>query len=624
MAMLPVEHLHLEHVLQTVSVLESVVLRSFGPEGGQVLFIKDTGQAMLSRSGRCILSALQLEHPVAKVVVQCVLKHSNLTGDGSKTFIILLASLLRMIQTMACKEPTLSRTYTSRKIAEAATARQLADELLAFAFERLEHLIAVGVVPYGCNLSWENNLSAKSQLPTNSPCVQRLLTSFYHSRLSRIHCTLFSDLTCDLLSHWKFNHRQSSLLLNFLNENFPALHTPVSGFPVSYSRLVVGQVIHRDFATPCHFSENQPVKAVCFSGYLQPKILNSGEVLVLEGGQQGEEGSIVEFKARAEKLLDCVITNLKSLGVSVLLFALKQSHVVQSLAQQAGMCVVECVSEDELSLFAQLSGTQPVPDCQLMEPHHVATLTFCRPIQLGPHRYVHVDFHDSGQNFGAKPCSLVVCGPAEAQTDQCAHAFHDAIRMLLITWEPMEPTSTTLEMTWQSNDNTPLHTYSQRCSLFTLEPGCVIPAGGTFEFLLNRVILQHISRGLPVISKLLADTLLNVAQQLYSSPQCFLQIQARLLSSIQTYTHIFSPSDDCIPRDREQRKYCLEEDDIVFISNLGLESVCCKYQLLLAVLQCVSSLLKVDAVLHTHRDLHTLTRRLANISWEETENEAED
>lgn len=66
MAMQPVEHLHLEHVVQTVSVLESVVLRSFGPEGGQVLFTRDTGQAMLSRSGRCILAALQLEHPVAR------------------------------------------------------------------------------------------------------------------------------------------------------------------------------------------------------------------------------------------------------------------------------------------------------------------------------------------------------------------------------------------------------------------------------------------------------------------------------------------------------------------------------------------------------------------------------
>lgn len=321
-----------------------------------------------------------------RMVVQCVLRHSDITGDGSKTFIVLLASLLRLIHSTACKEPNLSHTYESRKTAEAATSRQLANDLLAFALERLEHLIVVGVVPYGCNLSWEN-LSAKTQGTTKSPCVQRLLTSFYHSRLSRIHCKFFSNLTCDLLSNWKPKHGQIQWSLDLLNNNFAALHTPVSGFPVPSSRLVEGQVIHRDFATPCQFFENQHVRAVCFSGYLQPQIVKSGEVLVLGQGQQGKDGNIVEFKARTERLLECVITDLQRLGVSLLLFALKQSPEVHSVAQQAAMCVVECVSEEELSLFTQLSGTQPVPDSQRIEAHHVATLNFCRPIQLGPHRY---------------------------------------------------------------------------------------------------------------------------------------------------------------------------------------------------------------------------------------------
>lgn len=64
--MVPVEHLHLDHVAQIVCVLESVILRCFGPDGGQVLFIRDTGQAMLSRTGSQILSALRLEHPLAR------------------------------------------------------------------------------------------------------------------------------------------------------------------------------------------------------------------------------------------------------------------------------------------------------------------------------------------------------------------------------------------------------------------------------------------------------------------------------------------------------------------------------------------------------------------------------
>ena len=61
-----VERVYLKHVLETVSVLEAVVRRGFGPDGGQVLFTRHTGEVMLSRSGTRVLTALQLEHPLAR------------------------------------------------------------------------------------------------------------------------------------------------------------------------------------------------------------------------------------------------------------------------------------------------------------------------------------------------------------------------------------------------------------------------------------------------------------------------------------------------------------------------------------------------------------------------------
>ncbi|XP_054476723.1 Bardet-Biedl syndrome 10 protein [Anoplopoma fimbria] len=650
-----VERLQLEHVLQTVCVLESVVRRSFGPEGGQVLFTRDTGQAMLSRSGTRILTALRLEHPLARMVVECVLKHSTVTGDGSKTFILLMASLLRIIYTTACKEPTVSHTYNSKAAAEAATARHLADKMLAFALEELDDLIAIRVVPYGSCLSWED-FTAKTQSPahSNNHSVQNLLASFFHSRLGRTHCDLMSSLTCELLTHWKSENDSPSSSLHFVNDNFAALHTPVSGFPISCSRLIKGQVIHRDFAVLCPQTDQQPIKAVVFTGYLQPKLLSAGEVLELGCGEQGKQRNIVQFSAWAERSLESVIASLQSLGVSVLLSAAKQSAAVLALAAQAEMSIVECVSEDELSLFARLSGATPVRDCWMIEPEHVATLTFCRPILLGAHRYVHLAFHDAEERVTVKPCSLVICGLGEGQTDQYACALRDAIRMLLSTWEPMGITATTAsKRTLQSNNSTSLHTDNQfpnatpfkQC---VLEPGCVIPAGGTFEFLLNHALLQHGSNcsisddtimGVPAVSQLLAKALLTVPRQIYShSPRRFLQTQTRLLSFIQNHSHPSNLSykqehnsvlvqvggeSECPPKEGKLTKLCCGEDQVspkVFMSDSGLESVSCKYQVLLAVLQCVSSILRVDTVLHTHTQSH----RLQNISWEGTEDEAED
>lgn len=326
--------------------------------------------------------------------MECILKHSTVTGDGSKTFIILLASLLRMIHRKACKESSVSHTYNSREAAEAATARHLADKLLVFALEELDGLIATGVVPYGCCLSWEDFIS-ETQLPAHKShyCVKRLLASFFHSRLGHSHSDFISDLTCKLLTHWKFKNDRPSVSLHFVNDNFSALHTPVSGFPVSCSRLIEGQVIHRDFATPCPQTDQQPVKAVVFSGYLQPTLLSAGEVLELGCKEQGKEISIMQFNSWAEMSLERVFANLQSLGVSVIVSAVKQSDAVLTLAAQADMCIVECVSEDELSLFIQLNGATPISDCWMIEADHVATLTFCRPILLGAHRYENQIIH---------------------------------------------------------------------------------------------------------------------------------------------------------------------------------------------------------------------------------------
>ncbi|XP_044211704.1 Bardet-Biedl syndrome 10 protein isoform X1 [Thunnus albacares] len=663
----PVEHLHLEHVLQTVCALEAVVLRCFGPEGGQVLFTRDTGQVMLSCSGTRILTALKLEQPLARMVVECVWKHSTKTGDGSKTFIILLASLLRMIHTIACKEPNVSHTYNSREAAEAATARRLAHELLAFASEELDDLIAVGVAPHGCCLPWED-FTAKTQSPahTNTSYLKKLVASFFLTRLGHIHCDFIADLICELLTDWKFKDDPPSSSLQFINDNFLALHTPVSGFPVSCSRLLEGQVIHRDFATPCPQTDHQPVKAVVFTGYLQPQLLNAGDVLELMEENTRKERSIVQFSAWAERSLECVIAKLQNLGVSVLLSAVKQSDAVLALATQAEMCVVECVSEDELSLFAHLSRATPISDCWMIQPEHVATLTFCRPILLGAHRYVHMGFHDSEESVVVRPCSIVICGPGEGQTDQYARAFQDAIRMLLTTWEPMHMTATTaskrtllshkITSVHMDNQNDRTRSASSNAPPFqkcVLEPGCVIHAGGTFEFLLHQALLQHghnrsvsdhTDVGVLAVSQLMANALLSVPQQIYShSPRRFLQTQTKVLCSIQNHSHPFSviykqehntsptqgsSESECPLEAGKLSMYCYRKADVkskVFMLDSGLESVSCKYQLVLAVLQCVTNLLRVDTMLCTQTHSYTKSGRLAkNISWEDTEDEAED
>ncbi|XP_077566400.1 BBSome complex assembly protein BBS10 isoform X1 [Stigmatopora nigra] len=606
-----IHRLHQKQVLQIVSALEAVVLRTFGPEGGQVLFTRDNGQAMLSRSGTRILTALQLEHPLARMIVECVWRHSGKTGDGSKSFILLLASLLRAIYNTASKESKECHIYHTREAAEFATAKCFSEQLLTFALEKLEDLIAVALAPFGSCLT-VTDLNPSTQFPSHSN-VQQLLVSFFRTRLGLANCDFMGELIFKLLVKWSCkndnivrpqkiagfqNLAESSskcdlsLILLFLNDNFPALHTQVSSFPVSCSRLIDGQVIHRDFATHYHGSGKHqcPVKAVVFTLPLQPDWSNESIKLEIGNGKHGK--SITNFSSWVESSMENIFANLKTLGVSVLLSAVKQCDAFLTLATQAQMCVVECISEDELALFLHLSGVSAISDSQEIQPQHIASLEFCRPIVLGAHRYVHVDFPVSK---GKQPCGIVICGLSEGQTAQYASAIQDGFRMLHTTWEPLATIK----------------------SPSSISPGCVITAGGLFELILHHALLQHgyshmISKHVPVICQLLANGLLHLPRQVHSNnPRHVLQIQSKVWSF---YKNNFPPetlrqnefnqkhhAKNNAEGERELCMYCLSFNNVKIS---GLESVSCKYHLILAVLQCVKSILRLDTVLYVPKELH--------------------
>lgn len=250
------------------------------------------------------------------------------------------------------------------------------------------------------------------------------------------------------------------------------------------------------------------------------------------------------------------------------------------------------------------------------------------------YRYVHVAFCDSSE--GVKPCSLVIHAPGEAQTDQCASAFQDAFRLLLTMWEPTCPTEvTTPKHPVQPHERTSVRAHSPTGKTAyrsdALKPGCVIPAGGTFEFLLHRALTQRghshsasncTNLGVNV-SQVLANALLSVPRQIYAhGPKRFLQAQTRTLSLISNQSRTFVAFKHAQVADEDPERG--DAPPKLFMPDLGLESISCKYQLLLAVLQCVTGLLRVDAVVRTRTALHPPSHKLANISEESTDDETGD
>ncbi|XP_035257593.1 Bardet-Biedl syndrome 10 protein homolog [Anguilla anguilla] len=558
-----VQRVELGTLLQVTQALETVVGPCFGPSGGQVLFTRDSGEVLITRDGRRILTLLRLDHPVARVLVGCVSAHCKITGDGAKSFLLLLGALLRGIH---------------GDHLHGIQARRVAHILLSFQTLVLDGVIGQGLAPRTLSLL---------QDPAR---LHPLTDAYFRGKTASSHWGVLSQTACEFYRRWRCEQDCTGVTL--IARHFAALHTPVPGLPVSRSRVLEGLVIHRDFAVRC--PGDGPLRALATSVPLQSPLAPPGVSLSLASAAQAQRccGGV---GGRAERGVAC----LRRLRVGLLLSAAKQSELALDLARRAGLSVVECVDSDELALFCRLAGAELFADpgdWSLIGEEHVATVTFCKPVVLGPDRLAHVGFPEGR---GLAPHCLVLCGPSPGLAEQCSTAFCGLFRMLQRVYEPVQsrhgqgPVQShhMLRNVKASGERPGVHFGEGKegalgtrtretgpaSSSVLIEAGSVLPAGGAFEFVLHHCLLQQASQrrcpDLRVACRLVAGAVLSVPRRLYPGPR-FLDAQS----------HFLRASGAAPPSWRVR----------------GLESLACKYQLLLSVLHTASSLLSVDLILHTH------------------------
>ncbi|XP_035257560.1 Bardet-Biedl syndrome 10 protein homolog isoform X1 [Anguilla anguilla] len=396
-----VQRVELGTLLQVTQALEAVVGPCFGPSGGQVLFTRDSGEVLITRDGRRILTLLRLDHPVARVLVGCVSAHCKITGDGAKSFLLLLGALLRGIH---------------GDHLHGIQARRVAHILLSFQTLVLDGVIGQGLAPRALSL-------------LQDPAHLRPLTdAYFRGKTASSHWGVLSQTACEFYRRWRCEQDCTGVTL--IARHFAALHTPVPGLPVSRSRVLQGLVIHRDFAVRC--PGDGPLRALATSVPLQSPLAPPGVSLNLASAAQAQRccGGV---GGRAERGVAC----LRRLRVGLLLSAAKQSELALDLARRAGLSVVECVDSDELALFCRLAGAELFADpgdWSLIGEEHVATVTFCKPVVLGPDRLAHVGFPEGR---GLAPHCLVLCGPSPGLAEQCSTAFCGLFRMLQRVYEPV-------------------------------------------------------------------------------------------------------------------------------------------------------------------------------------------
>ncbi|XP_027603543.1 Bardet-Biedl syndrome 10 protein [Pipra filicauda] len=628
----------LPRLWQEAAALAGAVRGALGPRGGRALLLRPTGEAVPTRDGRRLLEALRLEPPAARVMAARACSHRAATGDGAKSFVVLLAAVLGGLRA-------------------AGGGAGLRRALRAFEAQVLERAAARGLRRH-----WR---TAPPGLPEAR--LEALLEPYLAGRLGPGERRRLARLCAELCRRCAPTAAARPEALRLLARRFAALHAAVPGLPLASSTILPGIVLRRDFAAYCP-AEGE-LRALLVTEPLQPALTAPGVEFVVDSEGQ-YEASLRWITRRTEAL----VKHLQSNSVKLLLSSTKQDELVIYYAQLYGVSVVECLLSEEMALISEITGVSPYApfgDDMYREITETAVASFCQPLLLGSKRCVHIGFTSV---CAFQPHCLILCGPVDGVNEQHAAALQEAFTMLqqlfktvdqrgeckaegesqnkasdVCSWDssPTQKQIVVENISCNSNqvsecqlkalsDETETKilapdkssslvdkqkSYSTAvlacnadtvtaCELLDvgkglektccnivpfkqeescvgiaqdhssslIEAGSVLPVGGYFEILLHYYIQYYAKQcqqsEVAVVSNVVADALLSIPKALYRTTELdsFTKFYLKAVNSLR--------KNQPLPGNKE-----------------GLESVYCKYQLVVSVLHCVTELLSIDLII---------------------------
>uniref|UniRef100_A0A8B9F604 Bardet-Biedl syndrome 10 n=1 Tax=Amazona collaria TaxID=241587 RepID=A0A8B9F604_9PSIT len=386
------------------AALAGAVRGALGPRGGRVLLVRATGEAVLTRDGRRLLEALSLEPPTARMMAACACSYRAATGDGAKTFVVLLAGVLGGL---------------------CAVGSGLRRALQAFEVQVLERAVALGLRRHLLTALPGREAEAEAA------ALEALLEAYLAGRLGPGERRFLARLSSEYCCRCAPAAATLPQVLRLLGRRFAELHAAVVGLPVASSRVLPGLVLRRDFTT--YSPAGGELRAVLVTEALRPA-LSAPSVEFVVGSEGQYQASLQWITRRTEALMK----HLQNNSIKLLLSSVKQEEVVIYYAKLYDISVVECLSSEEVALICEITGVSPCApfgDNMHGEISETAVATFCQPLLLGSKRCAHIGFTSV---CAFQPHCLILCGPVDSVNEQHAAALQEAFIMLQQLFKAVE------------------------------------------------------------------------------------------------------------------------------------------------------------------------------------------
>lgn len=533
--------------LQIARALESLVLRGFGPQGLQTLMCTSTGQVLVTNNGATIFNALHIGHPAGRLMVKAIDKMIQYTGDGSKTFIVMLSEILQQID---CKYTEKDRGKMIRGVTHFT--------------HNVFPVLQKQVLDHSRTSSLIND--KKAFCDSFDGVLRSVISPHYSARVvESLITTVTSSFNFDLPSDSFYEQ------VFLITQNLSQFVIKTIGPSVTDSTALDSFIIQRDFALHLNLCPMEKVRFVILMCSIEEQVKQEDNESIYLSTNDSLRNFMLYQRERVDKFAQMCVEQkinvvISSVGIPKYCLQVLASHNIS---------VIHYLEEEDVEFLSQMCRKHVIlefPRVQFSEKE-IFVASSCQRVIIGGKPCVQLT--PCGEGLAPYTKTLILAAPTDSLCGQLYTVIHKAIKSVYLSLILSEGPS---------------------CSSAT------IPGGTSFELMCSHFLTTSrwcksktlVDEGVQMAS-ILAEAFVGVARILHRNVTETTQNQTR--DFLIKLSRVWERDADmnslhCLGFDRRGTLRDMDKEGV-------LEPIALKFHLVSCLMDLLCTLLKTDGIIGT-------------------------
>lgn len=368
--------------ITAAKLIAQVIRSSLGPRGMDKMLVGSTGDITITNDGATILKEIDVEHPVAKMMVEVAKSVDNEAGDGTKSVVVLAGSLIENAEELINKD--VHPTIVVEGFREASK-------------KAIEFLKKISI----------------EIDPKDKAFLNKIALTSMASKLVTTNSQVLSDIVIDAALNVAEELEENKFKIDLDNIKVEKK----VGASLHDSQLIQGIVMDKEIVHAGMPKKIQGAKIVLLNSALEIEKTKFDAKLNISSPDQMQN-----FLNEEERMLKSMVDRISASGANVVLCQKGIDDIAQHYLAKEGIIALRRIKESDMSKLAKATGARIVTNTDELSKDDIGLAELVEERNVETDKWV---FIEGCKN--PKSVTILIRGSSQTLVDEAERSIHDAL-----------------------------------------------------------------------------------------------------------------------------------------------------------------------------------------------------